>query len=363
MELNGKRNKIIMKKISQLLSFIILFVSTNSCEDKKTTAEGGTNTGSDEKIIIDTSNTPNKKDDIIIEYKKIFIPKFNEDSAYYYVQKQVDFGPRVISSPAWLNCSKWLEKKLLSYTKNVQIQESIIKTYDNKQHTFKNIIASFNPQKENNRIALFAHWDSRHIADHDTKNTDQPILGANDGGSGVAVLIELARQFSEHPPEIGVDIILFDAEDYGQPENSKYDNMPNSWCLGSQYWSKNTHTRNYTPRYGILLDMVAGKNATFYKEGYSRQFAYSITDKIWTQAKELGYGKYFIDKNGPEIIDDHYYVNSIAEIPTVNIIEHDPSTKNGFNKHWHTHKDDMNNIDKKTLHAVGQTLLNIIYNE
>ena len=186
---------------------------------------------------------------------KIEVPIFNPDSAYYFVEKQVSFGPRVISSAPWKNCAIWLEKKFKTYTPNVIVQEAPITTYDGKKHTLKNIIASFSPEK-NNRIALFAHWDSRHIADHDTKNQDAPILGANDGGSGVGVLLELARQFSIKNPTIGVDIILFDAEDYGQPEDSKFPIMQDSWCLGSQYWSKNLHKPNYYARYGILLDMV-----------------------------------------------------------------------------------------------------------
>jgi hypothetical protein len=163
---------------------------------------------------------------------KIEVPHFNADSAYFFVEKQVSFGPRVISSKEWKKCAIWLEKKFKTYTTNVIVQEAPITTYDGKTHTLKNIIASFSAEK-NNRIALFAHWDSRHIADHDTKNQDSPILGANDGGSGVGVLLELARNFSNKNPNIGVDIILFDAEDYGQPEDSEFPIMKDSWCLVS----------------------------------------------------------------------------------------------------------------------------------
>jgi hypothetical protein len=293
---------------------------------------------------------------------KIEIPTFNADSAYYYVEKQVSFGPRVISSKAWENCAIWLENKFLQYTPNVVVQEAPTTTYDGKQHTLKNIIASFSPEK-NNRIALFAHWDSRHIADHDTENQDNPILGANDGGSGVGVLIELARQFSIKNPKIGIDIILFDAEDYGQPENSGYPIMQDSWCLGSQHWSKNPHKANYFARYGILLDMVGGKDATFKHEEFSRYFASNILQKVWRKANRLGYGNYFLFENSNQVLDDHYYVNTILGIPTIDIIEHDHSTETNFNKHWHTHADDMNNIDKNTLKAVGQTLLEVLYRE
>jgi len=294
--------------------------------------------------------------------EKVEVPTFNSDSAYYFIEKQVSFGPRVISSKGWNNCGIWLEKKLKTYTPNVLVQEAPITTYDGKNHTLKNIIASFSPDK-NNRIALFAHWDSRHIADHDTENKNSPILGANDGGSGVGILLEIARKFSEKNPKIGVDIILFDAEDYGQPENSDYPIMQDSWCLGSQHWSKNPHKTNYTARYGILLDMVAAKNATFYWEGYSTYYAKSVLQKVWKKGHKLGYGKHFIYQDGPEIMDDHVYVNYLARIPTIDIIEYDPATESHFNKHWHTHKDDMDNIDKETLNAVGQTLLGVVYNE
>ena len=293
---------------------------------------------------------------------KIEVPIFNPDSAYYFVEKQVSFGPRVISSNPWKNCAIWLEKKFKTYTPNVIVQEAPITTYDGKKHTLKNIIASFSPEK-NNRIALFAHWDSRHIADHDTKNQDAPILGANDGGSGVGVLLELARQFSIKNPTIGVDIILFDAEDYGQPEDSKFPIMQDSWCLGSQYWSKNPHKPNYYARYGILLDMVGAKNATFRKEEISSYYAPNILEKVWRKANQLGYGNHFVFENAKQIVDDHLYVNQITGIPTIDIIEYDPATESNFNKHWHTHKDDMDNIDKNTLNAVGQTLLEVIYNE
>ena len=314
-------------------------------------------------LLFTCTSEPSKKNSTSNTKKtKIEVPLFNSDSAYYFVEKQVSFGPRVISSKSWIECANWLENKLKSYTPNVIIQQAPVTTYDGKNHTLKNIIASFSPKK-NNRIVLFAHWDSRHIADHDTENQDSPILGANDGGSGVGVLLEIARHFSIKKPKIGVDIIFFDAEDYGQPENSGFPIMENSWCLGSQYWSKKAQKEGYFARYGILLDMVGAKNATFRHEEVSFYYGSKILQKVWRKANQLGFGDYFIFERAPQIIDDHYYVNMITGIPTIDIIEYDPATESNFNKHWHTHKDDMRNIDKKTLNAVGQTLLEIIYNE
>ena len=324
-----------MKLLTPYLIAIILFVSCST--DKRT------NTNKKTKHEIST-------------------PQFNSDSAYYFVEEQVDFGPRVISTKAWDECSKYLANKLSSYNAKVKIQEAPVKTYDGKDHILRNIIASFSVEK-NNRIALFAHWDSRHIADHDSINTKQPILGANDGGSGVGVLLEIARNINNQNPKIGVDIILFDAEDYGQPENSQYPIMNDSWCLGSQYWSKNPHVNNYYAQYGILLDMVGGKDASFRHESLSAYYASNILEKVWNMAHKIGYSDYFIFKSSPQIMDDHYYVNTVLGIPTINIIEFDPSTKTNFNKHWHTHADNMDNVNKQTLKAVGQTVLNVIYSE
>jgi Zn-dependent M28 family amino/carboxypeptidase len=307
----------------------------------------------------------NSNQDKFVEKKpkvKVEVPNFNSDSAYFFVEQQVNFGPRVISSKAWDNCSKYLTNKLESYNAKVIVQQAPITTYDQKNHTLRNIIGSYSPEK-NNRIALFAHWDSRHVADYDTFNTSKPILGANDGGSGVGVLLEIARNLDLKNPKIGVDIIFFDAEDYGQPENSKFPNMNDSWCLGSQHWSKNPHKQNYFAKYGILLDMVGGKDAEFWQESISSYYASNIIKKVWDVAHNIGYSNFFIYKNSPQIMDDHYYVNTIAGIPTIDIIEYDPFSKTNFNKHWHTHADNMNNVDRKTLKAVGQTVMDVIYSE
>jgi Zn-dependent M28 family amino/carboxypeptidase len=322
----------------RLIGFLILFVTIIAC---------------------------NSNQDKVVEKKpkvKVEVPNFNSDSAYFFVEQQVNFGPRVISSKAWDNCSKYLTNKLESYNAKVIVQQAPITTYDQKNHTLRNIIGSYSPEK-NNRIALFAHWDSRHVADYDTINTSKPILGANDGGSGVGVLLEIARNLDLKNPKIGVDIIFFDAEDYGQPENSKFPNMNDSWCLGSQHWSKNPHKQNYFAKYGILLDMVGGKDAEFWQESISSYYASNIIKKVWDVAHNIGYSNFFIYKNSPQIMDDHYYVNTIAGIPTIDIIEYDPFSKTNFNKHWHTHADNMNNVDRKTLKAVGQTVMNVIYSE
>jgi len=294
--------------------------------------------------------------------KKLNTPSFNADSSYNYIAKQVAFGPRVPNTAAHALCAKYLENELSKYAHHVIVQNADMKAYDGKILNGKNIIAQFNPEKKR-RIMLCAHWDTRHVADHDTKDTDKPILGADDGGSGVGVLLEIARILKQKPLNVGVDIILFDIEDYGQPEDSKYPRMENSYCLGSQYWSKNLHVEAYKPMYGILLDMVGGKNAEFRQEQISVQYANETVQKVWNTATDLGYDNYFVSSSLDAITDDHYYVNAFASIPCIDIINTPSNSDKTFPLHWHTHNDNMDAIDKNTLKAVGQTVLTVLYME
>jgi len=285
---------------------------------------------------------------------KVIVPKFNKDSAYYYIQKQVDFGYRVPGTPEHKACADWLEQKLRSYTADVTVQTATLTGTDGRQFPMYNVIASFEPQQKK-RILLCAHWDSRAVADKDSKRTDEPIVGANDGGSGVGVLIEIARQLKLKPANVGVDIVLFDVEDQG------IDNEEDSYALGSQYWSKNPHKAGYTANYGILLDMVGASGATFLQELYSLEAAPKIVRKVWKVAKNLGYESYFPNVRGGAIADDHLYVNRDAKIPTVDIIHYTRET--GFGDFHHTHKDNMNLISKSTLYVVGHTVLTLVYSE
>lgn len=287
---------------------------------------------------------------------KQYAPQFNADSAYSFIQKQLEFGPRNPGSPGHAACAGWLTSKLESYGLEVTVQKAPIKTHDGKTFTLNNIIASFNPAL-NNRILLCAHWDTRPIAEKDVKDKDKPIAGADDGASGVGVLLEIARQLSLTHPILGVDVVLFDLEDYGLNGGAN-----ETWGLGSQYWSQNLHKPGYTAQYGILLDMVGAKDATFPKEGYSMEFARDLTERIWKTAKRAGYAYYFIGTEVGGITDDHYWVNKFASIPTVDIVNMSPVT-HGFGPHHHTHSDNLEVIDRNTLKAVGQTVLEVIYED
>ncbi len=298
------------------------------------------------------------------EKKTVSVPAFNADSAYSYVSKQVSFGPRVPNTDAHVACANYLANQLKQFGAEVIEQKAELRAFDNTLLHSNNIIGQYKPEL-NNRVLLFAHWDSRPFADQCQEESEkrQPILGANDGASGVGVLLEIARHLQKADLPIGVDIIFFDAEDYGMPEFYKGEYVEDSWCLGSQYWAQNPHKQNYYAKYGILLDMVGGTNAMFYRERYSMQFAPRVLKKIWQAANELGYSNNFVYEEGGMITDDHVYVNKYLNIPCVDIIQHDPTTSSNFASYWHTHNDNMDAVDKTTLKAVGQTVMHVLFNE
>lgn len=292
-------------------------------------------------------------------------PDFNADSAYAYVEMQTSFGPRVPNTAAHQKGADYLSSKLDEYADTMIVQEFQARAYDGSLLNGKNIIGIFNPGLKK-RVFLSAHWDSRPFADQDPNadNHHKAIDGANDGASGVGVLIEIARQMKIQKPDIGIDIILFDLEDYGIPEFAKRTaDSESSWALGSQYWSLNPHYLNYNAQYGILLDMVGAKNAVFRMEYFSMYYAPQIVKKVWKIAASAGYGDYFLLEDGSSVLDDHYFINRDAKIPTIDIIQHDNKTESGFYEHWHTIKDNLDAIDKQSLKAVGQVVVEVIYRE
>lgn len=287
-------------------------------------------------------------------------PQFSSDSAYQFVAEQVAFGPRVPQSEAHAKCLDYLAKKLEQYGAKVTVQKGTSTLYNGKSVPVYNIIGELNPEAEQ-RVLLMSHWDSRPFADEDSDPAKrrQPILGANDGASGVGILLEVARLINAaERKDLGVDIVFFDVEDYGMPS---WEGHGGGWCLGSKYWAENPHKLGYRANYGILLDMVGAPNAQFFYEQYSEAYASSILKMVWDSAIKSGFGGYFVKKQGGAIVDDHIPVNEVLKIPSIDIIQYDPNTPTRFYEHWHTHKDDMNSIDKNTLYAVGQTLINVIF--
>lgn len=300
---------------------------------------------------VDTNNSGTQNTPVFVRKS----PDFQVDSAYFFIEKQLSFGHRIPNTPGHKRCAAWLVEKFKEFKAEVTVQATTVTKYDGVPLAIQNIIASYNPQQAH-RILISAHWDSRPIADADSSNRDKPIPGANDGASGVAVLLEVARQLSTQNPAIGVDLVCWDAEDLGVSHEE------NSYCLGSQYWSKTPHLPGYKAKYAINLDMVGAAGATFTQEGFSKQYAQQYLDHVWQIAHHLGYGQYFLFNSDSEILDDHFYLNTIANIPTIDIIHRDLST-GGFFPHWHTQRDDIQSINKETLKAVGQTMLEVIFQE
>lgn len=330
-----------MKIMSKIGLLLIAFLFT-SCGQRQNVENSSTAMKEEQSV---TNNTPD----------------FNADSAYQYVANQVSFGPRVPNTKAHKDCALYLESELKRFGANVFIQEALLEAYNGEMLESKNIIGTYNPEATK-RVLLFAHWDSRPFADSDPDKANHytPIDGADDGASGVGVLLEIARQLQQKSPAIGIDLIFFDAEDYGT-HTGEVERKDHTWCLGSQFWAKNPHVPNYKAEYGILLDMVGHKDAQFYKELTSLKYAAPVVEKIWQTAKDLGYGRFFINARGGGVVDDHEYVIAGRNIPCVDIINYDPN-RNGFGDYWHTMDDTIDNISTATLKAVGQTVLEIIYN-
>jgi glutaminyl-peptide cyclotransferase len=316
----------------------------------------------------ENTGTPTKQKDL----PSITVPSFNADSAFIFTEKIVGMSPRIVGTEGAKNVKTYLIAQFKKYGADVMEQPFSVKTFDGKTHAATNIIARCNLQATK-RVLLSAHWDSRPFADSaeetDPTQRNKPILGADDSGSAVAMLVEIARQLQATPlSNVGVDIVLFDAEDYGDTSKARpttqaqYDAQNKTWALGSQYWSAQPHVAGYTAAYGINLDMAGATNARFPKELYSVNHASGVVEKVWRVARFHGFGSYFLDEtSNSELTDDHLYVNQLAKIPMIDIINR--SENGGFGKYWHTHNDNMSAIDRATLKAVGQTVLSVLHYE
>ena len=290
---------------------------------------------------------------------KLVSPAFNADSAFAYTKVQVDFGPRVPGTVSHQKCADYLVQKLKSFGAEVKIQGEKTSTYDGKSYQLKNIVATFNPEKKQ-RVLITAHWDARPFSDQDADpaNHTKAFDAANDAGSGVAVILEMARQIQIKQPNVGVDFVLWDLEDYGKAQDETPDET--TWCLGSQYWAKQAKASGYKALYGINLDMVGGGNAQFTQDEISRTSAPDVVKKVWDIGNEIGYSSYFVNIPSGKLVDDHFWVNK-AGVPCIDIIHYNDSS--GFYINWHTQLDNLANIDRNTLLATGQTVLETIYRE
>ncbi len=319
------------------------------------------------------SGCGNKKTNMSENTQQPVGPEFVADSAFFYCQQQCDFGPRTMNSEAHKECGEWIASQFRNRGMQVILQRADLKGYDGTILKSTNIIASYRPELQD-RILLCAHWDSRPWADNDPDEAHwhTPVMAANDGASGVGVMLEIARLLSKYAsvdslqlnPKIGVDFICFDAEDWGTPQWEEHEVDGNTWALGSEYWAAHPHKEGYRARFGILLDMVGGQGAQFYQESFSKHYAADIVNKVWKAATTVGYGSYFPSKEGGMITDDHVPVNQVAGIPCIDIIPCYPDCEqSSFGPTWHTVHDNMQHLDRNTLKAVGQTIVQVLYGE
>ena len=323
-------------------------------------------------------------------------PSFSSDSAYAYIERQMAFGPRVPNSNAHMQCAVWLIEQLKAFGAEVELQKGFMPDYKGDNQQIYNIIGHFTPVQRDSashvsaRILLGAHYDTRPWCDEEDDYSDRfyNVPGANDGASGVGVLLEVARQIGlrisnseqserSNSPQGGlstpVDIIFFDCEDMGTPRVYTGAEREDTWCLGSQLWATNyarlsaegglssiseaVYQAKPVYAYGIVLDMVGAPDAVFPLEMYSTQYASNYQHQIWRAAEQLGYGAMFSKQQSYPITDDHYYINYIAGIPCVDVIHYDIRNATGFPHWWHTRNDNMDNISKSTLQAVGEVVM------
>lgn len=339
-------NHIIRTKMTQHIKFILIALIAlpliESCQSKKDSID--------------------KEDDNI----KVAIAqpaKFNSDSAYSYLKQQLTFGPRVPGTEGNAACREYIVSELKRHgASNVNIQTGEVTPFTGEKIQIGNIMGSYSPEKKD-RVLLLAHYDTRPWADNDQteENRFQPVLGANDGASGVAVLLEIARQLGETEAPVGVDLLFVDAEDYGQ--QSGFSTHDSTWCLGTQYWVENMpYDSDSLPRFAILLDMVGGLGAQFHREYFSDEEAADIVNKVWAIAEKSGYADRFPNQKGGAVVDDHLFINR-AGIPAIDIIESKNSNTGTFAPTWHTVNDNLDHIDRSSLKAAGQTVLNVLHNE
>ena len=288
-----------------------------------------------------------------------------------YIQKQCDFGARTPGSPAHKACGDWIVAKFQELGATTNEQRTELRGYDGKLMPCRNIIASVKPEL-GDRILITAHWDSRAWADNDRdkSNHHTPVLAANDGASGVAVMLEIARALMTQQLNYGVDFVCFDLEDQGRPQwaedamtDEELEDEQDYWCLGSRFWSETAYAKGYAARFAINLDMVGGRGARFEMEGYSLYYATPLVDMVWHLAEQLGYGEYFPIRKSGYVTDDHVPLNQLAHIPAIDIIPHQTNGRSSFGPTWHTVNDTPENIDPAVLKAVGQTLLQLLYND
>lgn len=286
------------------------------------------------------------------------LPAANADTLYRYVADQTAMGPRVPGSESHARCVEYITGRLAAAGGVVTVQDTLFAAPGSgmKPQRVQNITGTFNAGAPHH-VLLLAHYDSRPHADQeeDTSLNGKAIDGANDGASGVAVLLEIARLMKELPKDVEVEMLFTDAEDGG----SYSDDF--SWCVGAQAWADAFDpTTRRVPEYAILLDMVGGENAVFSREIFSERYARPINNKVWDTARKMGYGDRFANDLGGALNDDHIHIMRVG-IPAIDIVESSHPQTGSFNPTWHTLDDNLEHIDRNTMKMVGDVVINTVF--
>ena len=283
------------------------------------------------------------------------IPYFDGNTAFEFLEKQCEFGPRFPGSDGHRKTAKYFEKFLQDQSHDLIVMKEKIKhPYRNENLKLTNLLARYYPNRQD-RIMLMAHWDTREIADQDPviENRTKPILGANDGASGISILMVLAEILNKNElNKIGVDLLFVDGEDLGKSGD------PTNFGLGTLAFTK--HIPKPFPKYAVCLDMVGDAEPSFFMEPYSLQQAPELMNRVWIIAENLGY-KEFKFRIGKPVYDDHRVLFLNSGIPAIDIIDFD--YPNADTSYWHTLSDIPENCSARTLEIVGTVVTTLIFQE
>lgn len=277
-------------------------------------------------------------------------PAVDGQAVMALVDHQMSFGPRVPGTPGHQAQLRWMVARLDSLAPVVEADTFTHVTQAGDTLTLTNVLARFRPE-ERRRIVLATHWDTRPTSDNtvDPEGRALPLPGANDGASGTAVLLELARVFRDMAPPMGVDLLFIDGEDYGPETDDMF--------LGARRYAQGLANADPRPVYGVLLDMVGEADARFEVEAYSIQLAPIVVRKVWDAAARLGYSETFPDVVGKRVGDDHVFLNQ-AGLPTVDVIDFDYGPGN---RYWHTQDDTADKLSAETLLKVTRVMAELVY--
>jgi Zn-dependent M28 family amino/carboxypeptidase len=266
---------------------------------------------------------------------------FNGTAAYNYAKAQVDFGPRVPGTPAAKQAGDWIIRQMRARADTVIVQSFTYTTADGKKLPLRNILARFRPELSE-RVLYLTHWDSRPISESAATEAERkmPVPGANDGASGVGMFIALGDVLKKTKPNVGVDLLFTDGEDYGKFGPPEVDVL-----IGAKYFATHLPSPGYKPLYGVLWDMIGDKDLRIPYEMLSFQQAPEVVSRVWQTAADLGHGDVFVQESGGDVTDDHIPLLNVG-LRVIDVIDLT------YPPH-HTPQDTMDKISAKSLAIVG----------